>query len=119
MDKITKQFVIQAMGYTDCVGQARAATLLQQASSRLWKQLSAKAKAEWGDEIKQEIANLRSSWNSNVAVSNAAIRNAVAKVLIRHQYPAYPEIICGILGSNPYQDRWTIPDYVSKPTHRP
>ena len=105
------RIVVQALGYTDLHGMARAATLLKLATSDIWKKCGAEARRLYGKEIKESLIGLRKHWNQGVEVSGAAIKDAIAKVLIDHQVYPWPELIHLLSeGKNPYQTRSLIPD---------
>lgn len=108
------KLLIEAMGYTDVKGMARAATLMGMAQENLWVKCINEAKKLYGAEIKAAVAALRPGASVSAEISNAAVEDAVRKVLQQHDIYPYPEIIAGVLGSNPYQIRNTIPDFVSK-----
>jgi hypothetical protein len=107
-----QQLVVKAFGYTDICGQMRAAELLGAAKDAMWNKCIAEVKKEHGKEIKAAIEGLRAPWNPEVPASNKAYFDVVAKVLQAHDIYPWPSLISGILGHNPFQDRWTIPDYV-------
>ena len=106
LDKI----VVQALGYTDMHGMARAATLLKLAADDIWTKCAADAKKKYGKEINEAVKGLRSPWNSGIEVSCAAVKDVVAKVLISHDCYPYPELLDRLLGGNPFQIRSLIPD---------
>ena len=107
-----KGVLVNAMAYNDPAAQARAATLMKLAADSIFKELAEELRTKHGKEIKAALHGLRKAQNPTADISNAGYEDVVRKVLIAHDMYPYPELVHGILGSNPYQTKWVIPDYV-------
>lgn len=104
-----KSIVMQAFTYTDPQGQMRAASFLGMASEKMWKEAANNFKKKFGKEI-QAAAEGLSKWGA--AVSDAAIRDAISKVLINAECYPYPPIVTHLvesLSKNPYWTRHLVP----------
>jgi hypothetical protein len=66
--------VIQALGYCDCQGKARAATLMGMAADKMWKEVAKEVKDQFHGEIKAAVHALKGPWNPTIDPSPGAIR---------------------------------------------
>lgn len=102
-----RALAIQAMGYTDLQGQLRASFLLGLTQQKLWKACVTQIKKKYEKEMIEAVDKL-CKWGT-VEPSKEAVKDIIAKVLIAHDIPPYPNLIEGIY-ANPFQERAYGPD---------
>lgn len=104
--------VVKAFGYTDLVGKLQASYILGTAQRTVFNEAVSEIRKAHGKEIKAAAEKL-SKWGA--PLSEKAVFDVIAKVLIANQFYPFPAVVAALAeplmkSMNPFQSRHILPD---------